>query len=114
MTSLFDDLETLRRSMVSGRTTRSFSLLWYEFIHVLLALLLSYVQCLFEPRVIEFEQKRAGMRFLMRAPDMAEEMVEQGADKFSERYVSPLVAVAMQIAVTHSDPLWVAVCRLRR
>ena len=27
------------------------------------------------------------MRFLMRAPDMAEEMVEQSADKLSERYV---------------------------
>ena len=45
------------------------------------------MQCLFEPRVIEFDQKRAGMRFLMRAPDMAEEMVEQSADKLSERYV---------------------------
>ena len=87
MTSLYGDLETPRKSMVSGRTMRSSSLLWYDF-HVFLVLLLSYVQCLFEPRVIEFEQKRAGMRFLMRAPDMAEEMVEQGADKFSERYVS--------------------------
>ena len=37
--------------------------------------------------MIEFDQKRAGMRFLMRAPDMAEEMVEQSADKLSERYV---------------------------
>ena len=42
---------------------------------------------MFEPRVIEFEQKRIGMRFLTRAPDMSEEMVEQGADKFAERYV---------------------------
>ena len=52
-----------------------------------LLIFISLLQCLFEPRVIEFEQKRAGMRFLMRAPDMAEEMVEQSADKFSERYV---------------------------
>lgn len=27
------------------------------------------------------------MRFLMRAPDMAEEMVEQSSEKFTERYV---------------------------
>ena len=45
------------------------------------------IQCLFEPRVIEFDQKRTGMRFLTRAPDMAEEMVEQSSDKFTERYV---------------------------
>ncbi len=37
------------------------------------------------------------MRFLMRAPDMIEEMVEQSADKFSERYVSPLVTLLLQV-----------------
>ncbi|RPD64111.1 actin-like ATPase domain-containing protein [Lentinus tigrinus ALCF2SS1-7] len=56
--------------------------------------------CLFEPRVIEFEQKRAGMRFLMRAPDMAEEMVEQSSDKFSERYTQ-----AMMISTQHLFPV---------
>lgn len=33
------------------------------------------------------------MRFLMRAPDMAEEMVEQSSEKFTERYVrAPMLA----------------------
>ena len=79
-------------------------------------------QCLFEPRVIEFEQKRAGMRFLTRAPDMAEEMVEQSADKLAERYVrsysttvlapeahltSPWQTQAMMISTQHLFPVLV-------
>ncbi|KAH9847317.1 actin-like ATPase domain-containing protein [Lenzites betulinus] len=58
--------------------------------------------CLFEPRVIEFERKRAGMRFLTRAPDMAEEMVEQSSDKFTERYTQ-----AMLISTQHLFPVLV-------
>ncbi|KAI0832128.1 actin-like ATPase domain-containing protein [Trametes gibbosa] len=58
--------------------------------------------CLFEPRVIEFERKRAGMRFLTRAPDMAEEMVEQSAEKFTERYTQ-----AMLISTQHLFPVLV-------
>ncbi|KAH9940809.1 actin-like ATPase domain-containing protein [Epithele typhae] len=72
-----------------GKATEKYGLRAYD--EIILA-----PMCLFEPRVIKFDRKRAGMRFLMRAPDMTEEMVEQstGADKFSlERYV--------RIDVTH-------------
>ena len=64
------------------------------------------IQCLFEPRVIEFDHKRSGMRFLTRAPDMAEEMVEQSSDKFTERYVrlakllEPLRAIERSHVIT--------------
>lgn len=99
MTSLFGDLAMLQRSTVSVHMTKSSSHQWYEFVFVMRDTQLTCIQCLFEPRVIEFEQKRAGMRFLMRAPDMAEEMVEQSADKFSERYVSPSVADPKRVGV---------------
>lgn len=42
------------------------------------------------------------MRFLLRAPDMAEEMVEQGADKFAERYVRPRSSIYHSIHVRYS------------
>ncbi|KAI1796772.1 actin-like ATPase domain-containing protein [Ganoderma leucocontextum] len=76
-----------------GNATEKYGLRAYD--EIILA-----PMCLFEPRVIEFEQKRAGMRFLMRAPDMAEDMVEQGADKFSERYTQ-----AMMISTQHLFPV---------
>ncbi|TFK85506.1 actin-like ATPase domain-containing protein [Polyporus arcularius HHB13444] len=76
-----------------GKQTEKYGLRAYD--EIILA-----PMCLFEPRVIEFEQKRAGMRFLMRAPDMAEEMVEQSADKFSERYTQ-----AMMISTQHLFPV---------
>ena len=38
-------------------------------------------QCLFEPRVIEFDQKRAGMRPIVH-PDVTEDIVEQLSDHF--------------------------------
>ncbi|KAI0718003.1 actin-like ATPase domain-containing protein [Cerioporus squamosus] len=76
-----------------GKQTEKYGLRAYD--EIILA-----PMCLFEPRVIEFEQKRAGMRFLMRAPDMGEEMVEQSADKFSERYTQ-----AMMISTQHLFPV---------
>ncbi|EJF64395.1 actin-like ATPase domain-containing protein [Dichomitus squalens] len=76
-----------------GHATEKYGLRAYD--EIILA-----AMCLFEPRVIEFEQKRAGMRFLMRAPDMAEEMVEQSADKLSERYTQ-----AMMISTQHLFPV---------
>ncbi|OJT07591.1 Actin-like protein ARP8 [Trametes pubescens] len=66
------------------------------------ARLCTLAECLFEPRVIEFERKKAGMRFLMRAPDMAEEMVEQSSEKFTERYTQ-----AMLISTQHLFPVLV-------
>ena len=81
-----------------GKPTEKYGLRAYDeiilapmvFIHQMLrqsTRLTILFQCLFEPRVIEFDHKRTGMRFLTRAPDMAEEMVEQSSDKFTERYV---------------------------
>ncbi|KAI0741338.1 actin-like ATPase domain-containing protein [Daedaleopsis nitida] len=76
-----------------GKSTEKYGLRAYD--EIILA-----PMCLFEPRVIEFEHKRAGMRFLTRAPDMGEEMVEQSADKFSERYTQ-----AMMISTQHLFPV---------
>ncbi|PIL24870.1 hypothetical protein GSI_12757 [Ganoderma sinense ZZ0214-1] len=76
-----------------GHSTEKYGLRAYD--EIILA-----PMCLFEPRVIEFEQKRAGMRFLMRAPDMAEEILEQSADKYLERYTQ-----AMMISTQHLFPV---------
>lgn len=38
------------------------------------------------------------MRFLMRAPDMAEEMVEQSSEKFTERYVRTPMSASVRYA----------------
>ncbi|KAI0364722.1 actin-like ATPase domain-containing protein [Pilatotrama ljubarskyi] len=76
-----------------GKPTEKYGLRAYD--EIILA-----PMCLFEPRVIEFEQKRAGMRFLTRAPDMAEEMVEQSSEKFAERYTQ-----AMLISTQHLFPV---------
>ncbi|KAI9060920.1 actin-like ATPase domain-containing protein [Trametes sanguinea] len=77
-----------------GKPTEKYGLRAYD--EIILA-----PMCLFEPRVIEFEHKRAGMRFLTRAPDIAEEMVEQSSsDKFTERYTQ-----AMLISTQHLFPV---------
>ncbi|KAI0630868.1 actin-like ATPase domain-containing protein [Trametes polyzona] len=78
-----------------GKPTEKYGLRAYD--EIILA-----PMCLFEPRVIEFDRKRAGMRFLTRAPDMAEEMVEQSSDKFTERYTQ-----AMLISTQHLFPVLV-------
>ncbi|KAL1944865.1 hypothetical protein VTO73DRAFT_2485 [Trametes versicolor] len=78
-----------------GKPTEKYGLRAYD--EIILA-----PMCLFEPRVIEFERKKAGMRFLMRAPDMAEEMVEQSSEKFTERYTQ-----AMLISTQHLFPVLV-------
>ncbi|KAI0330934.1 actin-like ATPase domain-containing protein [Cubamyces sp. BRFM 1775] len=76
-----------------GKPTEKYGLRAYD--EIILA-----PMCLFEPRVIEFDHKRSGMRFLTRAPDMAEEMVEQSSDKFTERYTQ-----AMLISTQHLFPV---------
>ncbi|KAI8985741.1 actin-like ATPase domain-containing protein [Trametes punicea] len=83
-----------------GKPTEKYGLRAYD--EIILA-----PMCLFEPRVIEFEQKRAGMRFLSRAQDIAEEMVEQSSDKFTERYTQ-----AMLISTQHLFPVLVPAINL--
>ncbi|KAI0676080.1 actin-like ATPase domain-containing protein [Trametes maxima] len=76
-----------------GKATEKYGLRAYD--EIILA-----PMCLFEPRVVEFDNKKRGMRFLTRVPDMAEEMVEQSNDKFTERYTQ-----AMLISTQHLFPI---------
>ncbi|KAI0765670.1 actin-like ATPase domain-containing protein [Trametes elegans] len=85
-----------------GKPTEKYGLRAYD--EIILA-----PMCLFEPRVIEFDRKKAGMRFLTRAPDMAEEMVEQSSDKFTERYTQ-----AMLISTQHLFPVLVPAISLEQ
>ncbi|CDO73352.1 hypothetical protein BN946_scf185008.g115 [Trametes cinnabarina] len=72
-----------------GKPTEKYGLRAYD--EIILAPL-----CLFEPRVIEFHQKRAGMRFLSRAPDIAEEMLEENTEGYTK---------AMLISTQHLFPV---------
>lgn len=109
MASTLDGLENQLpvRSTVYGRMTR---IIPAPIVSILKALrqyicLTTFLQCLFEPRVIEFDHRRTGMRFLTRAPDMAEEMVKQSSDKFTERYVR-LVQFLEQLRVIERSHLF--------
>ena len=51
------------------------------------------------------------MRFLTRAPDMAEKMVEQSSDKFTERYVR-LVQFLEQLRVIERSHMFTDVGRV--
>ncbi|KAL7280699.1 hypothetical protein ACG7TL_005639 [Trametes sanguinea] len=85
-----------------GKPTEKYGLRAYD--EIILA-----PMCLFEPRVIEFEHKRAGMRFLTRAPDIADEMMEKKSDdKLPEKFqdkLPELYTQAMLISTQHLFPV---------
>ncbi|GJE93211.1 actin-like ATPase domain-containing protein [Phanerochaete sordida] len=62
-----------------GKPTAKYGLRAYD--EIILA-----PMCLFEPRVIEFEQKRAGMR-PFESPDVSDEILEQAADHYTNAMI---------------------------
>lgn len=62
-----------------GKPTEKYGLRAYD--EIILA-----PMCLFEPRVIEFEQKRAGMR-PFGSPDVSDEILEQTADHYTQAMI---------------------------
>ncbi len=68
--------------MAYEHTTKLYLHLWYALTsqHSLKSPIIDlFFQCLFEPRVIEFDQKRAGCRPFS-LPDVTDEIVGQTAD----------------------------------
>lgn len=74
--------------------------------------LYAYSQCLFEPRVIEFNQKRSGSHPFS-SPDVTDEIVEQIGDHIVRTTASLMVDAPFTGISYQTSPVWVPIIGTR-